>query len=302
MYRKLTLRHAKQLAAPHTWAASICPSLFGILYCLLTGKTLYPLQAAGLAAACILMQSAVNTFNDLVDYLKGTDSRSDNVEVSDATLVYERLNPKHVFFLAAGYLLSGAILGIVCSLHLLPVFIGLIGGIVVLAYSAGPFPLNDLPVGEIVSGIVMGGLIPFGIAAASDGKAHGDVLLWSLPLMISIGLIMMSNNGSDIEKDEMAGRRTLPVLIGRERTVVLFRILTAIWIVLIAAGPVIVFGWIGLLSPVLLVIFVRTDFLFLLKTKLQPDKRILQMKHISRANLFGNGACIAAMVLACILS
>ena len=40
------------------------------------------------------MQASVNTFNDYYDFVKGTDSADDDVEVSDATLVYNNVNPR----------------------------------------------------------------------------------------------------------------------------------------------------------------------------------------------------------------
>ena len=298
----MTPRFAVQLAAPQTFAASLCPALFGIFYCLLNGFYLHPLKAVGLTLACVLMQASVNTFNDLADFLKGTDSADDNVEVSDATLVYENLNPKHVFLLASAYLFLGAALGIVSSsFSLAAILTGVLGGLIILLYSFGPVPLYSLPVGEIVSGFVMGGLIPFGITASSDGKLHWIVLLYSLPLIISIGLIMMSNNGCDIKKDQKAGRKTLPVLIGRERCVILFRVLLILWLLMIAAGPVVFLGWIGLVSPLLLALFLRKPVLFLVKTDLSPEIRILQMKNIALANLLGNGCLILSMMAACIL-
>ena len=59
------------------------------------------------------MQSSVNTFNDYVDYIKGNDSEKDDVEESDAVLVYNPINPKHVLILAVIYLILGAVLGII---------------------------------------------------------------------------------------------------------------------------------------------------------------------------------------------
>ena len=73
-YRPLTAKQALQLAAPHTWAASVCPSLFGIFYSRLTGSPLGLFRAAAVLAACVFLQSAVNTLNDYVDFVKGTDS------------------------------------------------------------------------------------------------------------------------------------------------------------------------------------------------------------------------------------
>ena len=49
--------------------------------------------AIALLAICILMQSAVNTFNDYYDFVKGADSLDDDVEEYDATLVYNNGEP-----------------------------------------------------------------------------------------------------------------------------------------------------------------------------------------------------------------
>lgn len=71
----LTVKLALQLAAPHTWIASIGPVLFGILFCKLERYPLSFLKSILLIFTCIFMQSSVNTFNDYVDYIKGNDSR-----------------------------------------------------------------------------------------------------------------------------------------------------------------------------------------------------------------------------------
>ena len=61
-YNALTPKLALQLAAPHTWAASVFPSLFGILYCIYRSFGISAIEAALLLSACVLMQAAVNTF------------------------------------------------------------------------------------------------------------------------------------------------------------------------------------------------------------------------------------------------
>ncbi len=295
-YAPLTPAQALQLAAPHTWSASVCPALFGIFYCPLTGLTLGPLRALLLLLSCILLQSAVNTLNDYVDYTKGTDSAEDHVEVTDAVLVYGNIDPKHARNLGAGYLAAGLLLGLGGAWERgpVPLAIGLIGAAVILLYSGGPFPLSGLPLGEAVSGLVMGGLIPLGIAACSDGAVHGMVLVWSLPLMLGIGLIMMSNNGCDIEKDRRSGRRTLPSLLGRERTLAAYRTAVVVWIALLTVFSFALTGWAGAVCVLGLVLFAREKYAALLRLRLLPEERIRQMKGITAANLLGNGAYIAA--------
>ena len=92
-YQKFTVKMAVQLAAPHTWPAAILPALVATSAAAATGYAISPIMACVLLAICILMQASVNTFNDYYDFVKGTDSADDDVEVSDATLVYNNVNP-----------------------------------------------------------------------------------------------------------------------------------------------------------------------------------------------------------------
>ena len=302
-YRPLTARKALQLAAPHTWAASLCPSLFGVTYASLKGFPPGIFRGVSLVAACVLLQSAVNTLNDYVDFVKGTDSAADNVEESDAVLIYGGIRPESARNLGLIYLAAGLLSGLAASYGAgpVPLCIGAVGALTVLLYSGGPLPVSFLPIGEAVSGFVMGGLIPLGAAAASDGRLHPELLFYSLPFILGIGLIMMSNNGCDIEKDLRAGRRTLPSVLGRERTLKLYRFLTVLWIILLFLLPVVLTGKCGLLCGGLLLLFAGKRFRNILTLKLLPEQRVRQMKGIAAANMTGNGAYIAAVALAALL-
>lgn len=297
---RLTAVRALQLAAPHTWAASVCPAIFGIVYCGLKGYGLSIWRMLMLVAACILLQSSVNTLNDYVDFVKGTDSEEDNVSEDDSAIIYGHLDPKKVLILGIIYMLAGILAGVIASVGAgpAPLIVGVIGGLVLMAYSFGPFPVSYSPLGEVVSGTVMGGMIPMGITAAATGSIKPEVLIWSLPLIIGIALIMMSNNGSDIEKDKQAGRRTLPVLLGREHTVTLFRILMGLWIILICLLPLMGGAGVkGLVAAVILLIPSRKLFKALTEARLLPGDRIGQMKSIAKANILCNGAYIIATAM-----
>ena len=143
----------------------------------------------------------------------------------------------------------------------------------------------------------MGGLIPLGIAACADGALHAEILFFSLPLILGIALIMMSNNGCDIEKDARAGRRTLPLLLGRARSLRLYRTLCGVWIGTLILFPVWLAGPAGLLCPLLLILFGRQPFARLLSLELRPEERIAQMKSISAANIIGAAAYAASLAV-----
>lgn len=233
----LSPRLALQLAAPHTWPAAIMPVLVAAACALANTGSLDVGMAWLLLLICILMQASVNTFNDYFDFIKGTDTAEDNVEASDSVLVYNDVNPRSALGLAIGFLAVAFLLGlyVVWKTGPVPLVIALIGAVIVVMYSGGKTPLSYLPVGEAVSGIVMGGLIPLACYQVLSGTFTFMALLWATPTIIGVGLIMMTNNICDIEKDIEASRRTLPVLLGREKARTLYHALMIVWVLTILA-------------------------------------------------------------------
>lgn len=298
----LSPKLAIMLAAPHTWVASVYPAIFGILFSLIHGYRISLIQSFAVVFTCVFLQASVNTLNDYYDYIKGTDSADDNVEKTDSVLVYNNVNPKSVLILGIIYLLIGVIWGIAICLDtgIVPLMIGMTGIFIIVLYSSGPFPISYLPIGELTAGLVMGLLIPLGVIATIDGQFHFEITLYSLPFVIGIGLIMMSNNSCDIEKDIIAGRKTLPILIGRKNTILLFKFTTLIWLLLIIVLSLTMLGNIGLLTIPLLILSYKT-IIFIIQSKLEPNIRIKQMKQIVKLNILANGAYLSVIILKLIM-
>ena len=156
-YGRLSARMALQLAAPHTWPAASLPALGAVAAAAATRGGLSVTMAFTLLAICVLMQSAVNTFNDYYDYVKGADSADDNVDPTDAVLVYNNVDPRAALALAVGFLAAAFLLGayVIWAAGWIPLAIGAVGAVVVVLYSAGRTPISYLPIGELVSGLVM---------------------------------------------------------------------------------------------------------------------------------------------------
>ncbi len=234
-YGPFTPQMAWNLSAPHTWPAAIIPVAVSVAAAAATQGSASVSLSVVLLCICILMQASVNTFNDYYDYVKGLDSAEDNLDPSDAVLVYNNVNPKSALAFAVGLLVAAFVLGayaIYCA-GPIPLIIGVIGALFVVIYSAGKTPISYLPLGEVVSGFVMGGLIPLACYQVLTGILSPLMLLWALPVMLGIGLIMMTNNTCDLEKDIPAQRKTLPVLLGRTRARALYHSIVYIWIALI---------------------------------------------------------------------
>lgn len=285
-YGRFTPLMALQIAAPHTWPAAILPALVALACASAHGYTVSAVMAVVLLAICILMQAAVNTFNDYYDYVKGSDSADDNVDPTDAVLVYNNVNPRSALALAIGFLVAAFALGgyVIWQAGWIPLAIGVIGAIVVVLYSAGKTPISYLPVGELASGVVMGGLIPLACYQALTGELDFTMLVWALPTIIGVGLIMFTNNTCDIEKDVVSGRKTLSVVLGRPRARALYHALVWLWLALIC---IIVFVWYprGWLVLVFMLAASIPLLKALLSNPLAPAARIGAMAQICSVNI-----------------
>jgi 1,4-dihydroxy-2-naphthoate octaprenyltransferase len=173
--------------------------------------------------------------------------------------------------------LSGLLLVAVSDLVVL--FCGALCVFIGIVYSFGPAPISRLPLGEAVSGFVMGGVIPMGCWFVFTGQIRFDILLFALPLIVSIGLIMMTNNVSDIERDSASGRHTLPVLLGRGRTAVLLRALIALDFLLICGLSIWSFRG-GLFVLPLMLLTLLPPAVGLFRARLDPAGRRAAMGNI----------------------
>ena len=238
-YTSLSPSLAFQLTGPHTWVAAVTPILLAYTYTGITySGNINFFLALILLIISVCMQSAVNVLNDYFDYKKGTDSVDNSSEDAfDAVLVYNHINPRSVLLYAIAILVVAGALGIylvvITGWPLL--VIGLIGALAVVLYSAGKTPISYLPIGEFVSGIVMGGLITLASCYTLSGILDLRVLVISLPCIVGIGMILFTNNTCDIEKDIQARRKTLSVLLGREKAMKTYKATIVVWLLIIIA-------------------------------------------------------------------
>lgn len=297
-YHRLTPRMALQLAAPHTWPAAILPVLIALAAAGVTTGTVSAVMACVLLAICVFLQSAANTFNDYYDYVKGADSVDDNVDPTDAVLVYNDVNPRSALALAIGLVVVAFAFGafVIYVAGWIPLAIGIVGAASVILYSAGKTPISYLPIGEMVSGFVMGGLIPLACYQVLSGSFDIRALVWSVPTILGVGLIMFTNNTCDREKDLDSRRRTLSVILGRARARSLYHGAVYLWVAAIVV-IVAVFFTKGLIVIPFMLLAAYPLIKALLKNPLTPPTRMGAMAQICGVNI-ALGAFYAAAIFA----
>ncbi len=293
-----SLKLAWQLAAPQTWPAALMPGIVAIALAVAVRGTVDMALAAVLLVICILMQSAANMLNDYLDFVKGTDSAADNVEMDDAVLVYHTVDPKAALYTGIGLLVAAFLLGIypILVAGWVPFALALVGAVVVVFYSCGKTPVSYLPIGELVIGVAMGGLMALACCYALTGVFLPAYIIGVVPCIFGVALILLTNNTCDIEKDRMAGRKTLSVLIGRDRARTLYHGLLALWL---ASVLIVVSLWFAgslFLLPFMFLALLPT-LQALVRSPLDSTVRIGAMAQICTLNVMV-GAFYAAAIFA----
>ena len=297
-YKRLTPRAIIELAAPPTWSASVMPVLLAAALTIAqTGALPIPLFFS-LLATSVCMQCAVNTLNDYADFMAGVDRRENCGDPTDASIVYHDYEPVLAFVAGMGFILLGLLCGLYAILSVGPELLvfGGIGAAVVFAYSYGPLPLCYTPVGEALSGVVMGGIVPVACVYAMTGSLSPLAALCSIPLIVTIGLVMLANNGSDIEKDLGSRRMTLPARIGRPAAIRLHVALFAAAMACAAAIVLLFFRNGAWLLPLFCAWTIPQECR-LAKAGLLPENRIVSMSLATATNIRLNALYIAMVLM-----
>lgn len=203
---------------PHTLTASFVPVILGSVLALPLHE-FHALLFVAMLVASIFIQIATNLFNEYFDFKRGLDTK-ESIGIG-GTIVRDGVKPKRVLQLAYGFLIAATLIGLYICIES-TWWLAVIGSICMMAgyfYSGGPFPIAYTPLGELVSGLFMGVII---ILISFYIQTHILTLtsiLMSVPIGILVGSINMSNNIRDLEGDKSKGRKTLPILLGKEKAI-----------------------------------------------------------------------------------
>ncbi len=203
---------------PHTLTAAVMPVLIGTAMAFVDGIINFALFAAMLVAS-VLIQSAVNMFNEYFDFRRGLDT-AESVGIG-GVIVKKEIEEQTVLRTAITFFAISVLLGVyICfAASWWVAIIGSVSMIVGYFYSAGKHPIAYTPFGELAAGIFMGPVIVLIAYFVQRGSLTFDAVLISVPISILVAAILMANNIRDAEPDRTKGRKTIAVLRGKAKAV-----------------------------------------------------------------------------------
>jgi 1,4-dihydroxy-2-naphthoate polyprenyltransferase len=204
-------------ARPRTLPAAVAPVLVGTSLAIRYG-TFHPLAFVAALLGAMLIQVGTNLSNDYSDARRGadTDERIGPVRVTAGGLV----PPRQV--LLATYLTFAA--AVLCGVYLIAVAgwaLLAVGAASILAgvlYTGGPRPYGYEGLGEVFVFLFFGIVAVTGSYFVQRKGLPWEAFVLAVPVGLLIAAILVVNNVRDIDTDRRAGKRTLAVRLGRERS------------------------------------------------------------------------------------
>ncbi len=256
-----------QILNPAIYLISILPAIVVIL---LSGQS--TLWVSGLIVATlavVLLQHAINLFNDVSDWDRGAD-----IEKMDSWVRLFDGDTHPVQVQAIISFVSGGLIGLivlliceklwVISFSLPLICLGYL-------YNAGKSPLSYTWMGEWVTGICYGGVFA-GLWLVAGLAFNLPALMGTLAIAALAMSLLLSHQSPQLETDRHVGKQSFCVRYGKKTTKQVSVGLFTLSLVLISLGTLLPFPESAFLYTVLLLIILFSVYLF----KLGPNpKRIL---------------------------
>lgn len=295
-----------KLVEIQTKVASIIPYLVGTVFALYKFDNFNMKNAILLFLSMIIFDMTVTAINNYVDYIKAIKKEGFGYEEHNAITKYG-LKPKTVLGIIIVILIVSSSLGILLFLNtnIIILLVGLLCFTIGIFYSFGPIPISRTPFGEIFSGVTMGFFITFlaiyihifdkGILNISiiDGnfelminlKVIIAIFVISIPLIVGISNIMLANNICDMEDDFINRRFTLPIYIGKENALTIFKCLYYIGFVGISIGVILKVLPIVSLLTLLVLIPINKNIKSFYTVQSKKDTFVLAVKNFILLNV-----------------
>ena len=209
---------------PWSYTAAIVPVLLGAAVAAHEVTINWLLLVLALVGS-IAIQGGTNLMNDYYDYKKGTDTPA--VKGTGGALLRGDMTPEQIFWAGIIAFAVGSVIGLYLVYTTGPFifWLGLCSVAVGYFYTAGPFALAYVGLGELAVFIFMGPVMVLGSYYLQQPVIALPVIWAALPVSFVVAAILHANNLRDIDTDIINHKRTLATMLGRSGARIEFYVL-----------------------------------------------------------------------------
>ncbi len=179
----------------------------------------------------LLFHMGTNLANDYFDHVWGNDEvNTTPTPFSGGSRVIQNgmITPRRILCASlASFALGGAIglyLNSISRGNVI-VLIGIIGIFLGFFYCARPFRIGYSGFGELAVGIGFGPLMILGSYYVQAQRLPFEIYLISIPITLLIMLVLFINEFPDYVADKTVGKRTMVVILGKRKAVIIYHVL-----------------------------------------------------------------------------
>jgi 1,4-dihydroxy-2-naphthoate polyprenyltransferase len=205
-------------ARPRTLPAAVAPVLVGTAAAEYAGGDVHWGAFCGALVGAVFIQIGTNLANDYSDAKRGADTaeRLGPVRVTSAGLLAPRRVLRATWVAFAVAVAAGVYLATVAGPEIIAV--GIVSIAAGVLYTGGPRPYGYAGMGELFVFLFFGLVAVNGSYYVQLERLDWLPLVLSLPVGFLSTAILVVNNVRDLDTDARAGKRTLAVMLGRDRT------------------------------------------------------------------------------------
>ena len=271
------MQRFKALVQAQTTLLTVLPLLLGTIMAAYYYHHVNLGETFLLIFSAICFHLAVNGHNQLSDYRRYQNSTAAQNSTNNIIKSFDISIPWAYSVLAILLLLfagSGLYLAYLSGWPLL--LLGSLSFLVGYCYSGGPYPMSQIPLGELASGLAMGlNITLIGVYINIYNAPTYNNWFWltgsivTLPAVFTIANIMLANNICDKDEDVVIGRKTLAYYLGTKHSLTLLQanyVLSYLGLILSAVLGYL--PWLVLLS----LLTVKSDYQLVQGFVKAPDK------------------------------
>ncbi|MCK5076857.1 MAG: 1,4-dihydroxy-2-naphthoate octaprenyltransferase [Calditrichia bacterium] len=203
---------------PFALPASTMPVIFGtVLAITIGGASFNWILFIAAFLGMITIHTGSNLLNDAFDFKKGVDTRVNPVS---GGVVRGWITTKQALWAGLLFVFVGALLGVYIALNVGMVifWLGIIGVIFGIFYTAGPLPFKFNALGDLSVFLNFGVLGALGAWTVQTGTLSWTPAIWAIPMSILVIGILHANNWRDIKSDKAVGVNTVASLLGDKKS------------------------------------------------------------------------------------
>jgi 1,4-dihydroxy-2-naphthoate octaprenyltransferase len=239
----MTVKSFLSLVEIRTKLASMIPFFLGSIYVVFRFQQFQVANFILMFVSLITFDMFTTAMNNYYDFKKAQKKEGYGYQEHNAIVKFGLKESTVVTIIIILFVTAvGTGLWLVANTGVLVFLVGGLSFCVGILYSFGPIPISRMPLGELFSGLFMGFVIIFVSTFIHVGDqlvlltfdhrfldVHIDmvevllIFLISIPAILGISNIMLANNICDIDEDLENKRYTLPVYIGKDYALTLFR-------------------------------------------------------------------------------